>query len=325
VLGERMLYEFYGYPADFLERYRAGIEKATVEDVNRVAAKYVHAEQFAVLVVGNPSEFGKPLTALGPVTPIDITIPEGTQPKPGGSAESAPSKPTQSSPEARALVEKFVNSVGGAAKIATVKTIHQTASSTQKTAQGEMTFDTDVTTVVPDKTRVLVQAPQMPGAMTIVVSPALAFMTVPGGATQDMPSSLKQDRLNSMKRDWLHVSQHLADPNFVFASGGKETVGDIEAQAVDITGDGVSTRWLLDPQSGRLLRATFSAMGMNGPVQRIIDYADWRPVDGLTISFKRTIFENGQQVGAENIKTYQINPAVDPKLFDKPVEQAEKP
>jgi zinc protease len=75
VLRERMAYEFYGYPSDYLERYRAGIEKVTTADVARVAAKYLHKEKFAVLVVGNSSEFGKPVSTLGPVTALDITIP----------------------------------------------------------------------------------------------------------------------------------------------------------------------------------------------------------------------------------------------------------
>ena len=70
-----MRYEFYGYPLDFLERYRSEIDKVTVEDVNRVAKKYVHPEQLPVLVVGNEGEIGNQLTSLGPVAPIDITIP----------------------------------------------------------------------------------------------------------------------------------------------------------------------------------------------------------------------------------------------------------
>src|SRR5262249_24973894 len=87
VLRERMAYEFYGYPLDFLEKYRSGIEKATEEDVNRVAVKYLHKDQLAVLVVGNPKDFDKPLSALGPVTNVDITIPS----EPGESnAEAAP-------------------------------------------------------------------------------------------------------------------------------------------------------------------------------------------------------------------------------------------
>ena len=75
VLREQETYEFYGYPKDFLEQYRAGVEKVTAADVLRVANQYVHKEELKVLVVGNASEFDKQLAALGEVTPIDITIP----------------------------------------------------------------------------------------------------------------------------------------------------------------------------------------------------------------------------------------------------------
>ena len=78
VLNERLSYEFYGYPTDFLERYRAGIEKVTQEDVSRVAQKYIHKDRFAVLVVGKAADFDKPLSTYGPVTTIDITIPPAT-------------------------------------------------------------------------------------------------------------------------------------------------------------------------------------------------------------------------------------------------------
>jgi len=86
VLRERMAYEFYGYPPDFLEKYRAGIEKVQIADVARIAPKYLHKDQLAILVVGNTSEFDKPLASLGPVTKVDITIPPppgAEQGKPG--------------------------------------------------------------------------------------------------------------------------------------------------------------------------------------------------------------------------------------------------
>jgi zinc protease len=75
VLREKMAYEFYHYPLDFLERYRSEVEKVTADDVSRVAHKYVHKNQMAVLVVGNDAEFGKPLSTLGPAQDVDITIP----------------------------------------------------------------------------------------------------------------------------------------------------------------------------------------------------------------------------------------------------------
>jgi zinc protease len=84
VMHEKMAYEFYGYPLDFLEQYQAGIEKVTKEDVARVAAKYIHRDQMSVLVVGNQADFDKPLSTLGPVTKLDVTIPK---PPPGVVAE----------------------------------------------------------------------------------------------------------------------------------------------------------------------------------------------------------------------------------------------
>ncbi|MGA7317983.1 MAG: pitrilysin family protein [Silvibacterium sp.] len=77
VLAEAVTLEFYGYPADFLAKYRAGIEAVTIADLERVAKKYIDPAKLAVLVVGNESQFGTPLSdlKLGPAHPIDITIP----------------------------------------------------------------------------------------------------------------------------------------------------------------------------------------------------------------------------------------------------------
>jgi zinc protease len=75
VLQEKMAYEFYGYPLDFLENFQKAIEKVTKEDVARVAAKYIHREEMAVVVVGNIGEFDKPLSSLGAVNTLDISIP----------------------------------------------------------------------------------------------------------------------------------------------------------------------------------------------------------------------------------------------------------
>ena len=65
----------YGYPADFLERYRAGVEQVSSADVARVAQKYVQPEKLAIVVVGNAPEIQPPLAGLGKVTTLDIAIP----------------------------------------------------------------------------------------------------------------------------------------------------------------------------------------------------------------------------------------------------------
>src|ERR1039457_578285 len=104
ILSERMTYEYYGYPPDWLDKYQAEIKKVTAADVNRVAAKYLHRDQLAVLVVGNTKEFDKPLSSLGSVKDLDITIP----PPPGEPQDekAKPSAPSASNAEGKALAAK---------------------------------------------------------------------------------------------------------------------------------------------------------------------------------------------------------------------------
>jgi len=82
VLAERERLEFYGYPADYLETYKAALEKVTIDDLEAVAKKYIHPDKLAILVVGNAPEIkpGLDQLNLGPIHPIDITIPMPARP-----------------------------------------------------------------------------------------------------------------------------------------------------------------------------------------------------------------------------------------------------
>ncbi len=75
VLNEQVTLAFFGYPKDFLEKYKTGIESVTAADVSRVANKYIDPAKLAVLVVGNKSQLVPPVSTLGPVKTLDITIP----------------------------------------------------------------------------------------------------------------------------------------------------------------------------------------------------------------------------------------------------------
>src|SRR6202042_2817858 len=149
VLTERLTYEFYGYPADWLDKYPAEIQKVTAADVNRVAAKYLHRDQLAVLVVGNTKEFDKPLSSLGAVKQIDITIP----PPPGAekaAKEEESSMPTSSNDEGKASAAKVVAAMGGEAKLAAIKSVKAKITLTQKTPQGDLPMQMESVIVFPD-------------------------------------------------------------------------------------------------------------------------------------------------------------------------------
>jgi zinc protease len=77
VLAERERLEFYGYSADYLEKYEMALKNVSLADVTTAARKYIHPGSLAVLVVGNESEIKPGLDALnlGAAHSIDITIP----------------------------------------------------------------------------------------------------------------------------------------------------------------------------------------------------------------------------------------------------------
>jgi zinc protease len=315
ILRERMAYEFYGYPADFLERFQAGVEKVTTADVARVIPKYLHKDQLAVLVVGNTSEFDKPLSSLGPVTNIDITIP----PPPAEKSEaSAP--PAASNAEGKALASKVAQAMGGEAKLQSIKALRAEFSVTQKTPQGDVPLTMRSTIIFPDHMHVDAQGPM--GAFTLVVSPAASFVSAAGMGVRDLPESQKIDTLMQIKRDMIYLGQNLGNPSFTFAASGKEKIGNVEAGIVDISGDGIAMRWYVDPQSGHVLRESYQGAGRSGPVQDLTDLDDWKTTDGLTLPFLHKNKQNGEDASTIQFNSIQINPTVDSTLFDKPASEA---
>lgn len=313
VLRERMAYEFYGYPADFLEQYRAGIEKVTTADVARVAAKYVHKDQLAVLVVGNTSQFDQPLSSLGQVTDVDITIP----PPPGEKEENQNSEKKESNPEGKALVAKVAQALGGEEKLKSVKATKSAFALTQVGGPMQGTTQLDSTIVYPDHLKVDVHAPQ--GDLAIVVTPDSGFMAAEGMGVRDMPASQKNESMEQIRRDPIYLAQHADDPAFSFTAEGTDNSGGVNTTIVDVSGPGVSLRWFVDPQTGKIVRETYKTLGRSGPVDGETSFSDWKTVDGVNLPFHRDNRQNGQDSSTVQYTSIQLNPAVNPKIFEKPI------
>ena len=314
ILAERMTYEFYGYPLNWLDKFPGEIEKVNAAEANRVAAKYLHKDQLAVLVVGNTKEFDKPLSSLGSVKEIDITIP----PPPGEKQEES-AKPTASNAEGKALVAKVVAAMGGEAKLAAIKSLKAKLTVTQKTPQGDLPMQTESVIVYPDHLHAEIQAPQ--GTMTIVVTPASAFLSS-GAETEPMPAERKAEALEQIKRDPIFIASHWNDPTFVFQANGTERIGDVEARIVDVNAAGAAIRWYVDQQNGHIMRETYKTLGQQGPAQGETQMENWKTIDGVTVPMLRRNKQNGQDSSTAEYSTIEFNPSVDAKIFEKPTEKA---
>jgi len=311
ILGERMVYEYYGYPPDWLDKYQAEIKRVTKDDVNRVAAMYLHKDQLAVLVVGNTKDFDKPLSSLGSVKEIDISIP----PPPAEKADTA--TPTASNPEGKALAAKVAAAMGGLPKLHSIKTMHI---SIAESDGGAPPSPVDVTVAFPDRMHIDIQTQQ--GALTIVAAPDAAFMSMAGMGTRSMPPAQKDEMLSQLHHDLVYVAQHVDDPAFTFTAAGTEKIGDVDAAILDIGGPIPWVRWFIDPKTGYILREKYKAMGQSGAFDGETNLADWRTADGLTMPYKHQNKQDGQETSNAEFKKIELNPTVDPKLFAKPAEAA---
>lgn len=75
VLSQQLNLEIFGYPLDWLSRYRAGLEAVTPAQVRDAALHHLHPGDFALLVVGPAEGRDRPLTDFGKVTNVDLAIP----------------------------------------------------------------------------------------------------------------------------------------------------------------------------------------------------------------------------------------------------------
>jgi zinc protease len=75
-LNRLLLYRYYGYPDDFIFQYQKSVQQVTRADILRVAKQYIDLKKFVIVAVGNPKDFGTPLSSLEiPVSNLDLTIP----------------------------------------------------------------------------------------------------------------------------------------------------------------------------------------------------------------------------------------------------------
>lgn len=217
--------------------------------------------------------------------------------------------PTESNAEGKAAVARFLQALGGPAKVNSVKSLRQMVSAVQQGVR----IDIDQSIVYPDQQSQRLTMPEG-RKMTLVVTPRDAFMIL-GGQVQDLPSAQRSTLDGALKHDPVNVLQHINDPKYIFTATGPEKVDGVDATVVDIEADGVPTRWWI-ASDGKLMRER--AAGEGGKIQTLV-YSEWKNFDGLQYPTKYEVFsEGGFPVLSMTLTAMQVNPPVSPKLFQRP-------
>lgn len=316
ILGQQLAFEYYGQPLDWLERYRAAVDKVTAADVARVAKKYIHPDRFSIMIVGPTEGRDKPLSTLGTVRPVDLTIPPPPGSAPAGAAASA-GKPASADAKAKgqALVAKAVEALGGAAAVDGLKTYVASSQVAMKTPQGDMTIESRETLVVPDRFRQDLTLPF--GQVAVVLAGPDAFMVTPQGE-QTMPQSVRERTEDQLARSPVLLLQRRGEAGFEAVAAGEGKSGDVATSLVSVTFKGRTSTLGIDPATGRVLTVSYKGAGQDGAPADVVDsYSDFRPAGGLTLPFAQSSTTNGDQAASAKLSAVTVNGPVDDAVWQR--------
>ena len=310
ILSRALRYEYYDYPQDFVEQLMAGIREVTKADVKRVAAEYLHPDKFTLIAVGKASDFDKPLSTLGDVTEVDITIPPPSpEPVPeAGEAETA---------KAKAILADVIEAHGGLDKLKSVKNIITKGKMVVNTPGGMMELDGEVTIVLPTKARADLSMPAMGVRMSRIYDGQSAWMVAPHGV-QDLPTAFVEEGKKEIFRDSIPLLAYVSNEEVSAQYLGAEDVNGKMADVILISDTPADTlKLFIDQETKYIIKKEFQALTEQGPAEREEFLDDYREVSGVMIAFHTVLVDNGEQSAEITFSEAMINADVEESLFEK--------
>jgi predicted Zn-dependent peptidase len=214
VLGRMMTYDHYGFPADYLQQVKEGVEKVTPQDVLEVAGRKLNTDALQIMVTGNGPEFGRPLTEMGEVNVIDINIP--------GPTAAAFAATEEELAKGKEMLAKTVQACGGLEAFQKAEALQRESKVTVNMPQGSMELGVTSLTVFPDASRQIMKTPM--GDQTIVFNGSEGWMEM-AGQKQALPTDQKADMRKDSERNMVRLFQTSDAPDYQVAFKGNEDFG----------------------------------------------------------------------------------------------------
>ncbi|MFQ6114431.1 MAG: M16 family metallopeptidase [bacterium] len=306
IVNRIMTYEYYGYPKDFLEKTKEKIEKVTKEDVLRVAKKYLQPEKLRILAVGNPELFDQPLSNLGEVREIDITIPE--------IEVKVPEATEATLKKGKELLNKAITACGGTSAFKAIKTLQLKGNVNAIMPQGEMAMAVQVTMAMPDRFRSNINTPM--GEISQIMNGDQAWLVSPQG-TMPAPARMKEQMISNLWHNIVYLFTHANSEGLTAQYLGSEEVEGQKSEVVLITPQGVkSFKLYLQAESMIPIMMSYQGLNMMGaPVASEEMFSDFREVNGIKLPFKTMTNQDGKKAQEAMTLEILINVEVDESQF----------
>jgi zinc protease len=297
-LGRMLTYEYYGYPPDFIEQYQKALQAVTRADVLRVAKEHLNPAAFTTVAVGNPDDFGHPLSALGAsVKSIDLTIPQEKLETAKASAASLE--------RGKQFLARVQQAIGGAGPLAAVKDYTESFELQLDPAAGGAVLKETDRWIDPAFLREDITLPS--GRVSVFCNGKVGWMAAPQGS-----GPLAGAQLQQMQGDLFRLYFRLLLSDRIEG----RTVNALNDTTIEI-GDaaGETAQLEFDAETFLPQRLVYEIPRPGGPsVSAEEDWADFQEVAGVKAPHRITVFQSGRKYAEKRITDFKVNSGI--KLED---------
>ena len=228
--------------------------------------------------------------------------------------------------QGRALVDRAVQALGGAATLDAVTTYAETSSQVVKRASADVPVVTKTTWRFPGAVRsertMTMQGKEMTSATLII--PAGGWYLSQGRSYEQNPIS-RGNNQQEFSRQLVPLLRTRSDPAFKAARVGTGTIDGTRVERVRIQNGVVDVTLGIEPKSGRVHSLAFTGRNIEAEIgEYALVFSDYRQVNGLMLPFEVRAFFDGapDSFRSGRIDSIAINTPVDASLFEAP--KAEK-
>ncbi|OQY37769.1 MAG: hypothetical protein B6226_04785 [Candidatus Cloacimonetes bacterium 4572_65] len=196
ILSNVKLYDFFGYDRNFPNQLKAKIEKVTINDIQRVAQKYLHPDQLTYLFVGNEAEFTESVSKFGEVTHVDISIKESLE------------ETVLDMEKGNNIFKSMMDDIKGKKLI---NSVVNTSINTFYTPQGEMSMDKLTSVAFPNQISDEVSSPM--GKITLKINGDKGIQAMEGRGSMPLPAEAISSTLSELMNSyfgWLYHDNNLS-------------------------------------------------------------------------------------------------------------------
>ena len=295
ILNRRMSNAYRGLPEDSFEKFVEGVKNTTVEDVQKMAQKYMHPDEMQILVVGNKEGLGDQLQKYGDVNELDISIPQ-----PGENKEK---EAVQGDAEKG---RKLLNAMADAIiEPGTEVNTLSLAGEIEVTQMGQkQTLPVTITMDYPDAIEQNITTPG--GSMKLSYKDGKGTMTM-AGQERPLPSQMASNLKETLNRSIMAIAMNADSMNPQFL--GTEDVDGSTYNRVNVSINDKDITLLLNQETNLPAMMKYQQFNAQQGAQVHFEdhYSNWTSGGGVTYPYTQVTYMDGNQTAEATYTSHKVN------------------